>query len=120
MIHIPLTQEQLALLAPLFAQLEEANARGETDAIGAQIYPDGMVVSIISADSVRRIQDAVYGTWLHGTNRTAESRMAEGPDKIGFWTSSETVTAIKEFRNRTGLSASAVINALILSGDIGD
>ena len=131
MIHIPLTDEQLTTLAPLFAQLEEANARGETDAIGAQIYPDGMVATIISEDSVRRIQDAVYGTWLHGTNRTAESRMAEciRPEativkyrahRITWHASSEAVTAIKECRNRTGMGASAAINALILSGDIGD
>ena len=132
MIHIPLTQDQFAILAPLFSQLVEANARGKYDAIGAQIYPDGMVANIISAASVRRIQEAVYGEWLVGTNRTAESRLADGQHapiydqatiikhrahKIGFWASSEAVTAIKECRNRTGLSASAAINALILSGE---
>ena len=131
MIHIPLTTEQLATLAPLFAQLHDANVQGECDALGAQIYPDGMVATIISEASVRRIQAAVYGEWIDGTNRTAESRMAEKTvsqatiirhraHKIGFWASSEAVTAIKECRNRTGMGASAAINALILSGDIGD
>ena len=127
MIQIPLTQEQLVLLAPLLAQLTDANKRGENDALGAQVYPDGMVVSLISQDFVRRIQDAVYGTWLQGTDRTAEGSMADSirPDattikyrahRITWHASSEAVTAIKAYREQSGMSASATINALILDG----
>lgn len=51
MIHIPLTEEQLVALEPLFEAVRHGNRNGEESLIYAQVFKDGMVVDRVAKPS---------------------------------------------------------------------
>jgi hypothetical protein len=61
MLKITLTSEQKEQLEPLFAKVREANHRDELVCIGAQIWPDGMVVRVFREDQGRALAAALGG-----------------------------------------------------------
>jgi hypothetical protein len=61
MIKIELTEEQKELLEPFFQSVRDANFIGSSAAIGAQIWPDGMVVKLFLAEKVRALSVALGG-----------------------------------------------------------
>jgi len=78
-IRIDLTADQCTQLQPLFDQITELNRLGQRPAVGAQIYPDGMVVTLLDEFKVRQVQIAITGGWLEGVYRTAQARMEAEP-----------------------------------------
>ena len=48
MIHVPLTEEQLIALEPLFEAVRNGNKKGEKSLIDAQVFTDGLVVGRVT------------------------------------------------------------------------
>lgn len=63
MLKIELTKEQKYLLEPLFQAVRDANEAGLTAAIGAQIWPDGMVVRLFDQEKGKAISTALGGDY---------------------------------------------------------
>ncbi|PKO45742.1 MAG: hypothetical protein CVU31_11645 [Betaproteobacteria bacterium HGW-Betaproteobacteria-4] len=63
MLKIELTEEQKALLEPLFQAVRDANAAGSTAAIGAQIWPDGMVVRLFDERKGKALSAVLGGNY---------------------------------------------------------
>lgn len=63
MLKIELTEEQKALLEPLFQAVRDANAAGSTVAIGAQIWQDGMVVRLFDEREGKALSIALGGDY---------------------------------------------------------
>lgn len=63
MLKIELTEEQKALLLPLFQAVCDANAAGMTASIGAQIWPDGMVVRLFDERKGKALSTALGGDY---------------------------------------------------------
>ena len=63
MLKIELTEEQKALLEPLFQAVRDANASGSTAAIGAQIWPDGMVVRLLDERKGKALSTVLGGDY---------------------------------------------------------
>ncbi len=75
---ISLTQEQLDELLPFFGAVIAANDRGETAAIGAQIYEDGMIVKLFENERGEALATALGSNWGVGW-ASAEDRMKYVP-----------------------------------------
>lgn len=62
-VVMQLTQNQRRLLMPLFSQLAELNrTRTESDfggCICAQIYPDGMIATVLDNQGAKALADAI-------------------------------------------------------------
>ena len=63
MLKIELTEEQKAILAPLFQAVRDANVSGSTAAIGAQIWPDGMVVRLFDERKGKALSIVLGGNY---------------------------------------------------------
>jgi len=63
MLKIELTEEQKALLEPLFQAVRDANASGSTAAIGAQIWLDGMVVRLFDERKGKALSTVLGGDY---------------------------------------------------------
>ncbi len=59
MLKIDLSEEQKQQLGPLFRAVEEGNKRGIACAIGAQIWPDGIVVRIFDGEKLEVLARAL-------------------------------------------------------------
>lgn len=75
MLKIPLTKEQIALLTPLFNAVRKSDGR---IAIGAQIWPDGMIVKAFTGDAGRALSEALKGDW-NVTHYSAADRIDDQP-----------------------------------------
>lgn len=79
MLKIELTEEQKELLEPLFQAVRDANAGGSTSAIGAQIWPDGMVVRLFN-DRNGKVLSAALGGDYERVHVSAAARIGESDD----------------------------------------
>lgn len=61
MLNIKLTDEQVAILKPYFKAVSDGNKKGESHYIGAQIWPDGMVVRLFNAEAGAALSAALGG-----------------------------------------------------------
>jgi len=77
MLKIELTEEQKTLLEPLFQAVRDANADGSTAAIGAQIWPDGMVVRLFDERKGKALS-AVLGGNYNKRHFSADGRINDG------------------------------------------
>jgi len=60
-LKIELTDEQIAMLKPLFQCVADANNRDYKAAIAAQIWPDGMVVRLLLREHCEALAKALGG-----------------------------------------------------------
>ena len=60
-VKINLTYDQVADLSPIFSQLNDIVNDGGFGAILAQVYPDGMIVRVVSSDTFLTLQKTLGG-----------------------------------------------------------
>lgn len=77
MLKIELTEAQKELLEPLFQAVRDANKTGSVAAIGAQIWPDGMVVKLFDQDKGEALSSALGGIYTR-MHLSADDRMDTG------------------------------------------
>ena len=77
MLKIELTEEQKALLEPLFQAVRVANKEGGVLAIGAQIWPDGMVVKLFDQEKGKALSSALGGNY-NRRHFSSDDRMDSG------------------------------------------
>ncbi len=77
MLKIELTEEQITLLEPLFQAVRDANKAGKVLAIGAQIWPDGMVVKLFDDEKGKALSSALGGNY-NRRHFSADDRMDTG------------------------------------------
>ena len=61
MLKIELTDEQREQLAPYFQAVIDGKKEGKSTAIGAQIWPDGMVVKLFDNEKGKALSKALGG-----------------------------------------------------------
>lgn len=61
MLKIELNDEQKAQLEPYFQAVRDGNQGGKITAIGAQIWPDGMVVRLFDQEKGEALAKALGG-----------------------------------------------------------
>lgn len=77
MLKIELTDAQKDLLEPMFQAVREANKKGSLASIGAQIWPDGMVVKLFDQDKGAALSSALGGN-CHRIHYSADDRIDIG------------------------------------------
>jgi hypothetical protein len=60
-VRIPITEEQAALLEPLFSRVRENNISGVGSVIAAQVLPDGAIVKFLSGKKGKALCEALGG-----------------------------------------------------------
>lgn len=62
-VRIPITEEQAALLKPLFDAVRENNRRGVNSVIAAQVLPDGAIVKVLGGEKAKALCEALGGNY---------------------------------------------------------
>lgn len=63
MLKIELTKKQKQLLEPFFKAVRDGNKEGKPATIGAQVWPDGMVVRLFDEEKSKALSSALGGNY---------------------------------------------------------
>lgn len=77
MQSVTLTDEQRRQLEPFFNAVRAGNSVGAAFSIGAQIWPDGMVVKLFAGEQAKALA-ASLGSDATARSASADARMAKG------------------------------------------
>lgn len=71
-LKLKLNADQLVRLMPYFNAVIKANENGKKAAIGAQIWPDGIVVKLFEGEKAAALADALGGSFDEQVSSAAQ------------------------------------------------